>query len=310
MSIVLRSDRYTGYVYLTFAMITVGSAIIASKVIGQELPPFTATAIRFAFALPIFHILVLANNIGWPKMSARDFSLLVLQALAGSVGYSTLLIFGLTMTSASDASVIVGTLPTVVALVAIIVLREMPGLRLIMAITLATAGVLAVSWQHGSTSNGSLLGNVLIVCAVVCEGFFALLNKRLSTPIAPLLLSTIIADISIVAATSAAFAFESPLAAMPSGRTLSILAYYAVVPTVLGFILWYSGSARVTGSEASLFTAVAPVSAVLMAGTLLGEPITGSHVVGIICVLLAVAAVTLAPRGSGRAADAKQSRPS
>ena len=47
-----------GYLYLTLAMITVGSTVIASRVIASGMPPFTATALRFAAAFPFFLLLM------------------------------------------------------------------------------------------------------------------------------------------------------------------------------------------------------------------------------------------------------------
>ena len=48
------SREFQGYIYLALAMTTVGSTVIASKVIASGLPPFTATALRFAVAFPFF----------------------------------------------------------------------------------------------------------------------------------------------------------------------------------------------------------------------------------------------------------------
>jgi MFS family permease len=63
--------------------------------------------------------------------------------------------------------------------------------------------------------------------------------------------------------------------AVANGWTIgavSAITYYALVPTVLGYLCWYAGSARTSGTEAALFTAVAPVSAVLFAIALLPFP--------------------------------------
>jgi len=61
------------------------------------------------------------------------------------------------------------------------------------------------------------------------------------------------------------------------------------VPTVAGFLLWYAGAERVSGAEAALFTAVAPVSALLLAALVLGEPVTPRQLAGVACVLASVA---------------------
>ena len=53
----------------------------------------------------------------------------------------------------------------------------------------------------------------------------------------------------------------------------------------LAHLLWYAGAARVRGSEAALFTALAPVTAVLLAAGLLGEPLGAAQLGGMACVL-------------------------
>src|SRR5688500_8897627 len=97
------SRQVQGYVYLALAMLTVGSTVIASKLIASGLPPFSATALRFAIAFPVLLLLMWATGARLPRFSRHDRLILVIQAGAGSVGYTTLLISGLSLTSAADA---------------------------------------------------------------------------------------------------------------------------------------------------------------------------------------------------------------
>jgi drug/metabolite transporter (DMT)-like permease len=74
------------------------------------------------------------------------------------------------------------------------------------------------------------------------------------------------------------------------------------VPTVLGFLLWYAGAARISGAEAGLTTALVPVSAVAFAALVLREPVRVAQLVGVACVLGAVLLATFGrrrmPRGT------------
>jgi drug/metabolite transporter (DMT)-like permease len=81
--------------------------------------------------------------------------------------------------------------------------------------------------------------------------------------------------------------------------------YYALVPTVGGFLLWYAGAARVRGSEAALFTALAPVCAVLLAASVLGESVTLPQAAGMGCVLGGVLIQGLAARSARQPLAAK-----
>ncbi|GLS33249.1 Permease of the drug/metabolite transporter (DMT) superfamily [Mesorhizobium albiziae] len=291
-------ERTKGYLYLASAMVLVGSTVIASKLIAAGLPPFTATALRFAVALPFFAVLMKLTGATLPRPGRRDWLLLVLQAGAGSVGYTTLLISGLKLTSAANAGVIIGTLPVVSAAIAILLLGERPHRFLLMAIGLAGAGVLSITLGAGGGSH-SPAGDALILAAVVCEGLFILLNKRLRTDIPPLALSALMTGIGLTVAIVPAL-LETPWRDAIGGDALSAVLYYALIPTVGGFLLWYAGSARVSGAEASLFTALAPVSAVLFAATLLGESVGANQMVGIGCVLVAVLSLGLTAKPDAR----------
>ncbi|HXV29466.1 MAG TPA: DMT family transporter, partial [Sinorhizobium sp.] len=178
------------------------------------------------------------------------------------------------------------------AAIAIIALGERPHRFVALAIALAAAGVLAIVFRSESGNSHSLVGSALIFGAVVCEGLFILLNKRLKATIPPLVLSTLMAGLGGAIATPIAL-LEFPLTESITAPAFAAVVYYALVPTVGGFLLWYAGLARVSGTEASVFTAVAPVSAVLLAAMVLGEPLTSSQLLGIGCVLAAVLSLAL-----------------
>ncbi len=66
-------------------------------------------------------------------------------------------------------------------------------------------------------------------------------------------------------------------------------------------MLWYAGLQKVSGTEASVFTALAPVSALLLAAAVLGETITANQMIGMACVLIAVLSLGLRRAGPERA---------
>lgn len=287
--------RFTGYVYCTLAMIGVGSTVVASKLIVHGLPPFTATALRFAIALPIFLLAMALTGERWPRVGGRDAWLLVLQSGSGSVGYTVLLLSGMRLASAADAGVIAGTLPAVAALVAVIALRERPGAMTIAAIVLATASVLVCTVGGADattlTARGGApsmwLGNLCVLAAVVCEAFFILLNKRLRTPVSPLQLSMLMTGIGLALSIVPAL-FERPWSAAFDPTAMAGVVYYAVVPTAIGFFLWFAGASRIAGAQASALTAFVPISAAVFSALVLHERIGPAHWWAMACVLAAV----------------------
>lgn len=269
------------------AMLTVGSTVVASKLIGITMPPFMAATLRFAVALPILLILMRVTRTEWPQPDRHDLLLLVFQALAGSAGYTALLIYGTERTSAADAGIILGALPAVAALISFVLLRDRMSRAMVIAIILASVGVVITAIKPGSGS-GSLLGNALVLAAVVCEGLFILLNKRLRTPLPALAMATTMCGFGLALSLLPAVA-EALTVDLQIGQTaIAGAIYYGLVPTVAGFWLWYAGSARAKPSDASLMTSVAPISAVLMSAAMFGDRLDMLRLIGLLLVVAAI----------------------
>lgn len=286
------ASRHAGDAYLVLAMITVGSTVVVSRIIAAGLPPFTAAALRFALALPVFLALLRWRGVRVRMPDRHDAGLLALQALCGSVGYAVLLMAGLRTASAADAGVIAGSLPAVVALVGVLLLRQRIGPGQWAAIALACLGVAAVEVGASPTAAGpapSLTGGLLVLAAVGCEALFLLLNKRLHVAVAPLAQSTLMCALGLAFTTAPAL-FEQAWRRPVDAAALVGVLYYALIPTVGGYLLWYAGAERVDAGRAALYTAVLPLSALALAALVLGETVGVRQLVGAACVLAAIVA--------------------
>ena len=160
---------------------------------------------------------------------------------------------------------------------------------------LAIALPQALAARGAGGAGTAVFGHLLVLGAVACEATFILLNKRLRLPVAPLALSATMSLLGLLACAGPALAEQAWRAPMPPAALWATV-YYAVVPGVLGFWLWFAGSSRLAGAEASLMTAVMPVSALALAALVLGERITVWQVGGCALVLLAVVATALPGR--------------
>ena len=287
----------------SLAMVVVGSTVVASQLIGQSVEPFLATALRHAAALPVFLLLMHWTGARWPRVGWRDGALLLLQAAAGSVGYTVLLIEGVRRCGAADAGIVAGTLPAVSALVSVLFLGERPGWRLAASVVLATVGVMVVAVAPdaaGAAAPERWQGIALVLAAIGCEALFILANKRLTTQVPALAMSTLMSAGGLVLSAIPASLMLGASPSVLSTSALAAIAYYALVPTVGGFLLWYAGSARTSGTRASLATAWLPVSALLLSAAWLGEPIRLAQWAGLGCVLIAVVLAVPAAKPRGK----------
>ena len=277
---------YFSQLQLILAMILAGSTPLASQIIGHGLPPFTASALRFAVALPLLYGLMRRQGLAWPRLSARDLGLLILQAACSSVGYTSLLVVGMQQSRVGDAAILTATLPAVTAVLGWVLLGHRPATRLWLAIALATLGAGTLQWPGNQPAGHTThwLGNALVLAAVVCEGVFILLQRRLKQPIPALSLSALLCLLALLLSLPLAI-LERPTA-WPAPALLACV-YYGVLPTALGYWLWYSGAASVKPSRAALLTVVMPLFATVF-GLLAGEQLYGMQVAGLLLALLAL----------------------
>ncbi|WP_439520902.1 DMT family transporter [Hydrogenophaga sp.] len=283
-----------GQLLCVLAMVLVGSTVPASKLIGETMDPFVATALRHAAALPVLLIGLLLQSTAWPRLCRHDRFVLLMQAAAGSVGYTVLLISGVQMASAADASVVTGTLPAVAALLSFAFLGERPKLRSLASIGLATAGVVLLTLVNpdagtAAPSESRFLGMSLILGAVACEAVFILGQGRLRATLTPLQMSIAMSAGGLVLCALPAAVRWPVGGVLWQSTAIAGVLYYAWVGTVGGFVLWYAGAARTSAAGAALATAFLPLSAFALSAWWLAEPIHSLQWLSMGLVLIATA---------------------
>ena len=271
-------------------MATVGSTVVASA-LASRLDPFAASLLRFGVAAPILLLICLWRGARLPWLTRSEWAVIVFQSAVGSLGYTLALVWGLRYASAADAAVIIGLMPVATGAIAVLALGERPGARLVVAILLAAAGTMLVALgKSDGAGEWRLLGLFLVFLAVVGEACFALLNKRIATPIEPLVVATLMTLISLtLTAAPGAIAMARDPAMFRDVPAIGAMVYYGLVPTVAGFWLWYTGASLRPGAEAAAFTAVAPLTAMLLSALALGEPMQWRHFAGMALVLAGIA---------------------
>ena len=169
---------------LTGANVAFGKAVVA------EFPIYVFVLFRFVVASAA--LLLIVGTEGGPKLremmpgQRRD---LFLMSLLGMVGFTVLMFEGLKRTAAADAGIVTATLPAVVALLGVIVIGDRLSRMQTAAVALAVAGLVLVHTTGAATGTSTLLGNLLVGGAVLCEASFVLLGKRLAPPYRPLRLA-------------------------------------------------------------------------------------------------------------------------
>jgi drug/metabolite transporter (DMT)-like permease len=221
------------------------------------------------------------------------------------VGFTVLMLEGLKRTSAADAGIITATLPAVAAVLGMMFAGDRLSRLQQLAVALAVAGLALVQASGAAPGASTLVGNLLVGGAVLCEASFVLLGKRLTPPYRPLRLA--------LGANLVALALSVPLALpqLPGFDPASVRAgmwalgtWYALAASVVCLWLWYRALPYVETWLAGLATAAVPLAALAMSALYLGETMGPPKLAGAALVIAAIVLGALAPpAGQHRAKD-------
>ena len=323
-------NRTTAIACLILSMSLVGSYVALSKPLTLVLPVFLLAWMRFGIGgLAMLHWL--KKPIHEPAMTPQTQRLVFIESLLGNFLFSICMLYGVSMTSAVNAGIIMAMIPAVVALMSWAFLHERISLRIWLAIALGVIGIALytlsnselvrqqIRWLEpylplengnirqksasatvaGSFLETSWLGNLLLFGAVLCEAAYAVIGKKLTTTLSPKRISALI--------NAWGFALMTPLGIYVAGQfdfhTVStgnwlLLVFYALAASVWSVWLWMTGLKVIPASAAGVYTVFLPITAALVGVFVLGENLNAIQILGFVLALLGVVLATLPVRGA------------
>ena len=295
------SKRWTAYGFLALSMALAGSYVALSKPLVAALPVFLLAWLRFGIGgIAMAHWL--KKPPGEAPMTRHTKQLLFLESFLGNFMFSICMLFGVSMTSAVSAGVIMAAIPAVVALMSWVFLKETIGPRIWAAVACGAVGIaLLALTRHSAASTADasrmLLGNLLVFGAVLCEAFYAVIGKKLTGAVSPKRISAIINLCGFLLMTPMGLytALHFDFASV-QGASWLLLLFYAMAASVWTVWLWMSGTKNVPAAHAGVFTVLLPVSAALVGVLVLGEPLGAMQVLAFAIALLGVLLATLPGR--------------
>ena len=304
--------KAAAYSCLALSMALVGCYVALSKPLVAVLPVFLLAWLRFGIgALAMAHWL--KKPIGEQRMSGQTKKLVFLESLLGNFLFSICMLYGVSMTSAVSAGVIMASIPAVVALMSWLFLREAISLRVWLAVACAALGISLVTLlkqellthstqgpQPDLAPKNMLLGNFLVFGAVLCEAAYAVIGKKLTGLLGPKRIASLInlwgfalmTPFGLYLALDFSFATVSP-------RLWLLLVFYALAASVWTVWLWMTGLQTVPASTAGVFTVMLPIAAALTGWGVLEERVSPWQLLAFGIALLGVVLATLPERCGG-----------
>ncbi|MCC8165824.1 MAG: DMT family transporter [Planctomycetes bacterium] len=291
-------DSPGGKFALAGAYILAGSSVVAARSVSASLPPFTITFFSLAFAVLTVVVLYGRQSLRTMRTVTKyQWRYLVFQALVGIALFRFFMTFALRRITAGEVGIVTGAAPALTALLAVLLIGDRLTGRSLGGVALAVAGILVLRGKGVAAGwDGAAVGGYLLAFgATACEALFAVMSRKMhvdavSQPrLNPLAHAGLVSAVALLFCTGPMLS-EAPWALLPTVPAAGwmALAWYGAGITILAFALMFIGARRCSGAVIAAYTAIIPLSSLLLSVALLGETVTLRHGLGCGLVVLSV----------------------
>lgn len=278
---------------IIFGQIIMGGTFPAAKIALQDFDAFTLALLRYSLASSAL-LLVTYLRGRMKKVERHDLPRLILLGVLAIPLNQLLFLYGLQFTTPARSAIWFGATPIFVFLLAVPLLGEKASIRKVIGTIASFAGV-ALILEGGGSNGGTMVGDLIVIAAVISWAFYTVLGKPLLRKYGPLAMTAYALSIG----TAVYLPFGIYLARHFDFTQVSTagwagLLYIALATSVIGYSIWYWALARMEAIKLAIFQNIQPVAGTALSVIFVGETLGVFFFIGGI---LIVGGVLLTQRG-------------
>ena len=277
-----------------------GCGFFFGKIALNEMSVGHMVLYRFLFAVAGLLPLMVTHP---PRFKQRDWAVLLAASFLGVPLQFLIQFYGLSLTTVSHASLMVGTMPVLLAVGAAVYAHERMDTIGWLALAGSTSGAAMIALGRGSSGGSSVTGDALVVISMGISLFYILANKQLMERHS----SITVTVYGLVLGTAMLLVWVPIRYGMPpvsgiSWKAWAALAASGILCTATTTLLWNWGMTQVPASQAGVLLNMEPLMGSLLGVFVLGERLGPSAWAG--AGLILVSAITLTTRSKTQVREA------
>jgi drug/metabolite transporter (DMT)-like permease len=249
-----------------------GMNFVVMKYGTDVLDPLAYNGVRVTMGAIVMLALLRARRV--PLLAWRERRALMLLGLLGTGLYQLFFITGLAQTRAGTASLVIACSPAMIAIVGRVMGFEKVSRRATLGIIISLAGIAFVILSSADSNEGhpSVVGDLLVMGAVVCWAFYA----HLVRPFAQRIDGIEVATWALVGGTLPILAAGIPAILRVDWTTVAPLTWAAMLYSGVGsmgiaYLFWYRGARVIGPTRTAVFANLQPLVALAASWPMLGE---------------------------------------
>ncbi|HAE49785.1 MAG: EamA/RhaT family transporter [Tistrella sp.] len=275
---------------------------VVGRAVAGQIPPLTLSFLRWFFAFLLFSLIawphVLRDRSGliraWPK--------LLLMGLTSVAGYNTFVYLALERTTAINAVILNATMPIAIAVMAALAGVDRLGRNQLAGIVVSFCGVAYIVAGGDPMALLHLkigAGDLWILGATLSWGVYSVALRFKPAWLHPfsLLWANMLIGMLALSPLALTEVLDGRLPVV-SATTVAAIAYVAIFPSIIAYILWNGAVAKIGPNRAGLFMHLMPILTPVWSMLFLGERLGPHHLVGGIAILAGLVLTTRTPRAA------------
>jgi drug/metabolite transporter (DMT)-like permease len=274
------------YLATTAAVLLWSASFIATKLAYQTFSPIQLGAVRTLIAVIIFWMIRFLTGEN-EKIEKEDRILVAASGFLGLTLYFTVENLGVSMTTASNAALIVASFPAVTLLFECFLYRSKPTLGKVSGILTALSGVAVLTQVTIEGSPKSFIGNMLLLVAGVVWAFYNFISRKLTGKYSAVTLTYY----QMLSGTILFLPFvlmEGGEWKVPNAVSLGSLIYLSIGCSFSAFMLYNLGLRKLTASVSVSLMNLVPVFGLILSVLILGETVILLQIFGGVVVVIGV----------------------
>ena len=273
------------------AVVVWGASPLATKIAVTGLDPLAVGLLRTLLAGIVALPLIMLGRIRPPR-SGRGRAYLAVSAIGGFAIFPLLFSYGIQLTTAGHAALLLAILPVLTGSIAALLERRLPGGRWWLGCAIAVAGTaLLVGARFDlSLEGGSARGDLLVLASGVFASAGYVTGARAARETgtwAVTLWGLVLGSVVLLPLLPLVLAPDELLAA--GAPAWGSVLYLALLSSIVGYAAWYWALGQGGIGRTGLAQFVQPLIGVVLAVALLGEAVTWPMAAAAVAILAGVA---------------------
>ena len=266
-----------------------GSLPVTAKIALVQIPAVALVGMRVGIVTIILAAFQIFRNRIW-LIEKSDYWRLAVLGLFGVVLNQLFSVVGISLTTASNASLLIVTIPIFTLIIGFLVGAENFTVGKLFGIVLALAGaIILIDPRKASFSSQTTLGDVLIILNCLAFGIYVVTSKDIITRNGPFRsMMWVFIFSSVLCVPIAMWSLSAIDVNSITTNTWLLVAYISVFATAFPYILNAYAISKVSPTVVAVFIYLQPLIGVILATLFLGEAIGLAFAISAACIFAGV----------------------